>query len=74
VFKESTVGDWAELARERGTICHVGRVNSQRRIHLCAAAGVTSFDGSGVSRYALEIPAIHRAVVQQSLLVDRPRK
>lgn len=64
--------DWAALARERETICHVGRVNSQRRISLCAAAGVTSFDGSGVSRYALEIPAIHRAVVQQSLIVDHP--
>ncbi len=50
------MGDWAELARERGAICHVGRVNSARRIHLCASAGVTSFDGSGVSRYAVEIP------------------
>ena len=41
---------------------HVLRVNSQRRVRWCAAAGADSFDGSGPSKHAL-----HREVMQAQL-------
>jgi hypothetical protein len=52
-WKEHSLRRWATLARTRGAICHVGRVNTARRIRLCEAAGVTSFDGSSASRFAV---------------------
>lgn len=51
-WKLHTMARWAALARDHGAICHVGRVNTARRIALCAAAGVDSWDGSGWSRFA----------------------
>lgn len=60
-WKLATMPLWARLAHARGAICHVGRVNSVRRIRLCAAAGVDSFDGSGVSRFAAALPPLDRA-------------
>jgi hypothetical protein len=70
-WKERTVGQWAALARSAGAICHVGRVNTQRRIAICAAAGATSIDGTSASRFADSIPVLQRALVQGSLLLDR---
>lgn len=69
-FKEKTVGAWAHLARKHGAWCHVGRVNSVRRIAICAAAGVTSFDGTNGSMFEKQQPKLHRARVQGSLLVE----
>jgi hypothetical protein len=60
-FKETTMALWAWVARSRGAICHVGRVNTKRRIFLCAGAGVTSFDGSSVSRFAKTLPLLDNA-------------
>ncbi len=60
-WKLATMTGWARLAHARGAICHVGRVNSARRIRLCAAAGVDSFDGSGVSRFAAALPPLDLA-------------
>lgn len=60
-WKLATMGGWARLAHERGAHCHVGRVNSARRIRVCAAAGVDSFDGSGVSRFAVTVPRLDAA-------------
>jgi hypothetical protein len=51
-WKLSTMSDWAILGRERGAWVHVGRVNTARRISACQVAGVTSFDGTSVSRFA----------------------
>lgn len=50
-WKEATCGMWAELAHERRAPCHVGRVNSGRRLAICKRAKVDSFDGSGPSRF-----------------------
>ncbi len=61
VWKLATMARWARLAHHRGAICHVGRVNSARRIRLCAAAGIDSFDGSGVSRFASALPPLDLA-------------
>lgn len=60
-WKLATMAEWARLARAQGALCHVGRVNSARRIRLCAAAGVHSFDGSGVSRFASALPPLDLA-------------
>lgn len=51
-FKEREMALWAQVAHQRGAQCHVGRVNTARRIRLCAQAKVDSFDGSSVSRFA----------------------
>lgn len=66
-WKERTMPMWAALARENGAICHVGRVNTKRRVFLCAAAGVTSFDGSSVSRFAVTLPPLDNARQQRDL-------
>ncbi|RSU61411.1 hypothetical protein [Sphingobium yanoikuyae] len=60
-WKLATMAAWTRLAHERGAICHVGRVNTVRRIRLCAAAGADSFDGSGVSRFASALPPLDLA-------------
>lgn len=60
-WKLATMGRWARLAHAQGAICHVGRVNSARRVRLCTAAGADSFDGSGVSRFAAALPPVDRA-------------
>lgn len=41
----------ATICTEKSKICHVGRVNSRRRILQCHEAGAHSFDGSGSSRF-----------------------
>lgn len=66
-WKEATMGRWGALCRSAGSICHVGRVNSIRRIRLCAAAGATSFDGSSVSRFAKTLPKLDCARHQPDL-------
>jgi len=66
-WKESTVAAWGSLARRVGAWCHVGRVNTARRIYLCASAGAHSFDGTKCSRYAMEVPALSHARDQLSL-------
>lgn len=63
-WKEQTARMWGELARERGCWFHVGRVNSARRIAICAEAGAHSFDGTSASRFALSLPRLDRAVRQ----------
>lgn len=69
-WKEQTIGKWAQLAREVGVWCHVGRVNARRRQDQCAAAGVTSIDGSGASKFAVHAEKQARWQRQQSLLVE----
>jgi hypothetical protein len=68
-WKEKTMAHWAALARATDALCHVGRVNTVRRIALCAAAGADSFDGSAPSRYAVEFAKLDLARRQPDLLV-----
>lgn len=63
-WKERTMFTWAQLARECGAYCHVGRVNTARRVKLCQMAGVDSFDGSGVSRFLKHLDVMERALAQ----------
>ncbi len=67
-WKESTMEQWGELARARGCHLHVGRVNSIRRIRLCALAGADSFDGTSVTRYAVTIGRLDQARKQRALI------
>jgi hypothetical protein len=68
-FKEATMEAWGRLARERGAYFHVGRVNTKRRIFLCAAAGADSFDGSSASRFAANVTLLNSARMQPDLFV-----
>jgi hypothetical protein len=65
-WKLATVRAWGALAREVGCYCHVGRVNTKRRIALCAEAGVDSFDGTSATRFAVNIPKLTNAVNQST--------
>lgn len=60
-WKLASLPMWGAYARDRGVWCHVGRVNSRRRIFQCLAAGATSFDGTSASRYALSLPNLDGA-------------
>jgi hypothetical protein len=71
-WKVSTLAQWARLARERGAWCHVGRVNTARRIALCQSAGATSFDGTSVSRFAKSMPRLDAARRQLALGLEEP--
>ena len=66
VFKLSSLDAWSKLARRRNCYLHVGRVNSAKRIAICAAAGVNSFDGTSVTRFAKTIDRLDAALVHHS--------
>lgn len=66
-WKEQTTPTWGSLARRRNCYLHVGRVNSQRRIGICAAAGADSFDGTSVTRYAVTMRPLDAARRQSDL-------
>lgn len=59
-WKWAKLPDWAELALDLGVVVHVGRVNSLRRAELCRDLGVTSIDGSSVSRFAVNAAKMAR--------------
>lgn len=67
-WKEDTAMTWARLARERGALCHMGRVNSGRRLLIAKAAGCDSFDGSGPSRFEKHLQEMERARVKAAQL------
>ncbi len=66
-WKERTMAQWGELARERTAWLHIGRVNSIRRISLCEAAGAHSFDGSSASRYQVTLNKLDSARHQRDM-------
>lgn len=63
-WKERTIPIWANLAKEYGAYCHVGRVNTKRRMAICFAAGVDSFDGSGPAIWAKHLEKMQRWLVE----------
>jgi hypothetical protein len=69
-WKETTLPLWGELCRERGALLHVGRVNSVRRIALCAAAGADSFDGSACSRFSVHAGRLAAAAAQPDMWAE----
>jgi len=66
-WKELTLPLWGALARDTGAHLHVGRVNSSRRISLCAAAGADSIDGTSATRFSVTTPRLDAARRQPDL-------
>lgn len=60
-WKLATLGRWAALARRAGAWCHVGRVNSVKRINLCIEAGATSADGNNSVLFPVNHERLARA-------------
>lgn len=66
-WKLATVWKWAQLAQKHDRWCHVGRINTVRRIRLCQAYGVNSTDGTQITQYPGTMPRFDRAFRQQAL-------
>jgi hypothetical protein len=74
-WKEASLPEWGRLKRDSGCWLHVGRVNTARRIKLCAMSGADSFDGTSASRFADTVAPLTRATRQGSLqLFANPRR
>lgn len=69
LWKESSASMWGTHARSLGAPCHMARVNTVRRIHLAAAAGCTSFDGTSCSRFAKTTPLLTNANYHSSKIL-----
>jgi hypothetical protein len=60
-WKLATLPEWGRLAQETGCYLHVGRVNSRKRILLCAQAGAHSFDGTSPIKFPSTLPLLEAA-------------
>jgi hypothetical protein len=67
-YKLKTMYGWGMVAHAFGRWYHVGRVNSRRRIRLCAEAGADSFDGTSATMYSCTISRLDAQRRQPSLL------
>lgn len=70
-WKLATLKEWARLAKARDCWCHVGRVNTVRRIGLCVEAKADSFDGSSASRFRKSLAKLDNARRQADLCLER---
>lgn len=66
-WKLKTMFQWGVVAATLDRHYHVGRVNSMRRIRLCAEAGADSFDGTSATMYSCNLPMLDSARRQPSL-------
>lgn len=69
-YKLGTMARWGTFARKVGCYYHVGRVNSQRRIHLCEQAGAHSFDGSSAASRPGKLEVLERGRRQCNFVFD----
>ncbi len=67
-YKIREMGRWGAIAAAMERWYHVGRVNTARRIRLCAEAGATSFDGTSATMFSCNVPLLDAARRQPSLL------
>jgi len=67
-FKLREIYGWGMVAAAWRRWYHVGRVNTARRIRLCAEAGADSFDGTSATMYSVNVPLLDSARRQPSLL------
>ena len=63
-WKLSTIPLWGVVSKETGAWLHVGRVNSKKRINLCAENNADSIDGSGPVRFPYHIESLTQALHQ----------
>lgn len=74
-WKWASLHEWAALGLDLGLRVHVGRVNGERRAALCRDLGVTSIDGSSVTRFAKNAPKMGRSCDGTETLPDpRPAR
>lgn len=66
-WKLETMPEWGQFAADRAAYYHVARVNTVKRMYLAAAAGANSTDGSGPSRFAVELARLENARRQTDL-------
>ena len=71
-WKEATMARWAAFARSRGAYCHVGRVNTQRRLAMVVEAGADSCDGTTATRFAVTAAPLASAACQRPLFGGAP--
>ena len=50
-WKLSSIATISQLCRGYDVLCHVGRVNTMKRLRKCVFDGAHSFDGSGMARF-----------------------
>ena len=60
-WKLRTSPHWRELTKRLGMLCHVARVNTQRRIEWCRGFGVTSVDGSNATRFSVNTAPLDKS-------------
>jgi hypothetical protein len=74
-WKLRTLPIWGSLSKRFQCYLHVGRVNSARRIALCALAGVDSIDGSTLLLNPTDqkATALSNALRQPALFLDCDR-
>ena len=68
-WKLETMSTWTALGRERCAWVHVGRVNTARRIRMCAMTGATSIDGTSATRFAKTLRPLDAARRQMAFLL-----
>ncbi len=69
-YKLREMGRWGAIAATRERWYHVGRVNTAKRIRLCAEAGATSFDGTSAAMFSCTVPLLDAARRQTNLLAQ----
>ena len=67
-YKLKMMYGWGMVTHALRRYYHVGRVNSMRRIKLCAEAGANSFDGTSATMYSDSLPNLERARRQRHML------
>ena len=67
-YKLREMAHWGAVAAMLHRWMHVGRVNTARRIRLCAESGATSFDGTSATMFSCTVPLLDAARRQPSLL------
>lgn len=55
----------AELCKEFGVWCHVGRVNTLKRLNYVLHCGANSFDGSGIVRFLPTLQLLACRLIQE---------
>lgn len=65
---------WGMVAAALGRWLHVGRVNTRRRLRLCAEAGATSFDGTSASMFSCTVPLLDASRRQPNLFAPTNRE
>tara|TARA_B100000424_G_scaffold271682_1_gene275798 strand:- start:6155 stop:6703 length:549 start_codon:yes stop_codon:yes gene_type:complete len=62
-WKLSMIKPISDLCRGYDVLCHVGRVNTLKRLRKCVFDGAHSFDGSGMARFVKTAEIMTRQMI-----------